>query len=607
MTGPDRFRRSLRLQISWYLIAAPLVVAGFGALSVALGQDANWDLANYHLYTAYAFLNGRIGADLAPAGFQSYFNPLLDLPYYALALNLPAPVAAFVMGCLHGLAPVLVHAIVRRVLPLAGARQSWLLALAGCLGATFLSEVGSSMGDNTTALLVLGALLMAMRAAAAPNSGAIHAMVAGLLVGAASGLKLTNAPFALGLAAALAASAVPGRQRATLFALASVGALAGALLLGGGWWWRMASEFGNPLFPQFNSIFHAPLAAPIGAADPRWGPKGWVEAIAWPFVFTISPKRLGETPLLQLLWPVAYVLVIGFFISRLRTPAQAESPPETGGADPRALSFLMTFVAASYLAWMLVFGIGRYAVAIEVLLPLVIWTFASPASTRPGVRRAAAVLIALSVVASALPLKTWGHSSFASQSFRVPRLPIEQPATATVLYVAQPVAWMTPFLPPEAVYVSLFNFPGSPAYVERAAAIVRRRGGEVWAVLPAAADTTANTVAHFNGLARRYALTADGPACQVVVRVMRASTRYRSYRPRPGGGCEFELPPAQRRDLIAENRGLAAVWARQLAARGMRLDAASCTRQEAFIGDLPQPFQFCRVTQLANRTSKDAP
>src|SRR4030095_718030 len=42
-------------------IAVPLA---FGALAIALGQDANWDLRNYHWYNPYALLTGRFRFDL---------------------------------------------------------------------------------------------------------------------------------------------------------------------------------------------------------------------------------------------------------------------------------------------------------------------------------------------------------------------------------------------------------------------------------------------------------------------------------------------------------------------------------------------------------------
>ena len=47
------------------LLRVELVPLALGVLSLWLGQDFNYDLRNYHLYNAYAFLNGRLGQDLA--------------------------------------------------------------------------------------------------------------------------------------------------------------------------------------------------------------------------------------------------------------------------------------------------------------------------------------------------------------------------------------------------------------------------------------------------------------------------------------------------------------------------------------------------------------
>jgi hypothetical protein len=56
-----------------------------GALYAAhKGQDAAWDLENYHLYNAWSFLHARLTIDLAPVGLQGFFNPLLDVPYFWL-------------------------------------------------------------------------------------------------------------------------------------------------------------------------------------------------------------------------------------------------------------------------------------------------------------------------------------------------------------------------------------------------------------------------------------------------------------------------------------------------------------------------------------------
>lgn len=274
------------------MIAMPLV---FGLMSLRLGQDDNWDLKNYHLYNPFALLNGKIGFDLAPAQWQSYFNPTLDLLYYGLTHALPAPAAGFIMGWLHGLNFVLAAAIARHALPRAGYRLPMLLALAGTLGAGFLTQIGNSMGDNMTSLLVLSAVLMVLsnfdRLALGGWRGAAPSIGAGIVMGLGAGLKLTNATYALALCLALFAlpGAVWPRLRAAF--IFGVGVLAGIAASAGHWYWKMWTVFDNPLFPQCNDRFHGPLAAPIGIGDSGWLPKGLAEKFLWPFIFAIGRNR----------------------------------------------------------------------------------------------------------------------------------------------------------------------------------------------------------------------------------------------------------------------------------------------------------------------------
>jgi hypothetical protein len=75
----------------------------FGLLALFLGQDANWDLRNYHFYNAYAFLNNRYGQDLLPSQTPYFYNPLIDVPFFVLATHVSARFAAFVLGSVQGL------------------------------------------------------------------------------------------------------------------------------------------------------------------------------------------------------------------------------------------------------------------------------------------------------------------------------------------------------------------------------------------------------------------------------------------------------------------------------------------------------------------------
>ncbi|MDP9195674.1 MAG: hypothetical protein M3O22_02725, partial [Pseudomonadota bacterium] len=65
---------------SWSASLLPAFVAAgfplaFGILALVLGQDANWDLKNYHWYNGYAFLWGRWNIDILPSQTPWFYNP----------------------------------------------------------------------------------------------------------------------------------------------------------------------------------------------------------------------------------------------------------------------------------------------------------------------------------------------------------------------------------------------------------------------------------------------------------------------------------------------------------------------------------------------------
>jgi len=217
-TEQSACRATQRTPLALYLnspqataLARVLVPLLFGLYSVFLGADSNWDLTNYHLYNPFAWLNGRLQFDLAPAGMQSYFNPLLDLPFYWMTTHVPPRLTGFAMGALHGLNFVFLLGIAQRLLRDLAAENRYriplLLALAGSITPCFLSQVGNSMGDNATALFVLSGLLVLLQGWDAMKSAGAHAalfpLAGGLLVGMDIGAKPTTACFAVGICIAL--------------------------------------------------------------------------------------------------------------------------------------------------------------------------------------------------------------------------------------------------------------------------------------------------------------------------------------------------------------------------------------------------------------------
>ena len=486
----------------------------YGLLSLWYGQDDNWDLHNYHWYNPFALVNGKIDFDLAPGQWQSYFNPTIDLLYYGLNAALPAPLAGFIMGWLHGLNFALLAAIGRQLLPAEQHRAVLLLALAGCLGPGFLSEVGNTMGDNLTALAVLGALLLLLRRwpSLAEGGRAWGApLLAGFVIGAGTGLKLTNAVYALAMCLALLAVPATFWRRVRLAFVFGVGTLAGIAATAGHWYWRMWHTFGNPFFPQFNDRFLAPLAAPIGIGDTGWIPKGWSEKLLWPFIFTLHPQRTIEIRLVQLVWPLLYVAAIALALRLLRDAIMAQRP-----ADPLAprAGFVLLFFALAYTIWLNLFGLYRYLVPLELLAPLALWLVAQRLMPAQTGRTVAAWALALCAVA-VLPVGSWGHAPWARQVATVQLPPLGDPARSMVFTVHgdPPMGWLVPSFPRGLAFVALGSgFPESPAFAERVGAMLARRDGPAYVMLQAR-DDNARVWAAAAEVLGRYGIVMDTGSC----------------------------------------------------------------------------------------------
>src|SRR3954468_8562647 len=143
------------------LLVCILVPLAFGGLALLLGQDANWDLRNYHWYNPYALLTDRWELDL---GLGSYYNPVVDVPTYLAARLRSAKALSFVLGLVQGLNFVLLLALARVILkPMAEPARTVaaaVTALGGVRGAGAIALVGTTFNDSVLSLFVLGSLLL---------------------------------------------------------------------------------------------------------------------------------------------------------------------------------------------------------------------------------------------------------------------------------------------------------------------------------------------------------------------------------------------------------------------------------------------------------------
>ncbi|WP_315742519.1 MULTISPECIES: glycosyltransferase 87 family protein [unclassified Bradyrhizobium] len=340
----------------------PLVIAAASAAGAIYayfaGEDINWDWQNYHDYAGFALLHGRFDVDVMPGGFQSFLNPLVYVLPYLLRHGLAAPWWGVALGALHGLNLALVCWVTRVMLE-KDARVPALLAavlIAAC-GPMTLSEVGTSFADILTAMPILAGVALIF---VESEQDGRRILLAGLLIGAATGLKLTNATFLIGAGVCLLLAPRP------LVAIVHFGAgsAVGGLATGGAWALKMWHDFGSPLFPFYNVIFRSREAPPVSIIDTRFMPHGLIEALAYPFDWLVGRHPSSEWPFRDPRFAVVVVLLLATIAVgawRRRELLQV-----------RDRQFLL-FFWVSYALWTLVFSIQRYLIPLELLsAPLIV-------------------------------------------------------------------------------------------------------------------------------------------------------------------------------------------------------------------------------------------
>lgn len=575
-----------------------------GLVSVWLGQDDNWDLRNYHWYNAYALLNGRLDLDMAPGQWQSYFNPLIDVPYYLLSTTLPGPLVGFLMGFVHGLNFVLLLAIARQLLGerAGGARLPLLLAAVGVCGAGFLSQLGNTMGDNLTALLVLGALHLVLRGWDDLHNASTRViglmLLSGLAMGVGTGLKLTNAPYAVALCAALLTAPASWRVRVALAAVQGSAVAVGIVIAAGYWWLTMWERFGNPLFPQFNNLFRSPLAQQLGVIDNHHMPQNALEALAWPLVFMAQITRVSEIPLKLAVVPLLYVLALLFVV--LWLAGKARPRPAPSALSPRA-RFLLVFGLIAYLLWMKLFGIYRYLVPLELLAPLMVWLLVERMAAPVCAARIGGWLLAATTLA-VFPFASWGHASWASPNFgaQVPKL--ARPAD-TIVFTAHgdpPMGWLATFFPRDVRVIALAGgFPESPAWLARIESAIAARPGPHYVMLAASRNTTGASLQRKRALVDSLGLTASAAGCERLAWVT-SRVRFKvdvKKVDEPERQCTLASTERVVDEAPTQDRAVMDTAKASLARYGLAIDDGACTTYMATIGTTPSPFRFCPVTR----------
>jgi Glycosyltransferase family 87 len=363
-------------------------------INYLLGKDMAGDTLNYHLYAGFSAVNDRFAQDYFPAGPQSYFNPYIYAPFYFLVnTGLSSLQISSALATAHSVILWLTYELAVAVCPSEDKRRRLMFGLYAVafalINPVLLQEIGSTFADITTGELVLGGWLLLALAVRTPSMTRV--VCAGLLLGTATGFKLTNAIHAISALALviMLPLAVWRRVRHGLAYGISLGL--GFMIVAAPWSYRLEKMFGNPFFPLLNNVFRSPDFTAEPLRHFRFIPATLAEALWRPFAM-IDPVTMvhEEFRAPDPRYAVLLVLTGAFFCRWLwqrRMPSSAQPGSSAGAGSARILTAISCGLAVDWALWLSGSGNSRYflpmaSVTAVVIIALLFRLFATTSKAR---------------------------------------------------------------------------------------------------------------------------------------------------------------------------------------------------------------------------------
>jgi hypothetical protein len=351
----------------WIVVGLPLLF--FYVIRLPF-PDVSFDVLNYHIFHGERALRGPL---LVPGDFfptPAPFNPTPDI-----VTGLYRHLLGYRLGTIvNYLALLWTGAILERILrdwiPSAWLRSAAIFFVLAT--EQLLFQINNYMVD----LLALPLLLESAVLAVGANDRAAlerRIMRLSLLLGFAAAFKLANLIYAVPIVLVyvfnLVAVTSSADRTATLRRLAKM-ALPAAWVFALPLWpftvfiYRLT---GNPVFPLYNGLFKSPYWPQGILFDPRWGPYGVMETLAWPVVMLFRPARLSE-----------YV----FYSGRLSIGFLVAAALVVLARQNRQLRQLALITLVGSVLWSATSGYIRYALFLELTSGILITWVVIQAWTR---------------------------------------------------------------------------------------------------------------------------------------------------------------------------------------------------------------------------------
>ena len=323
--------------------------------------------------------------------------------------------------------------------------------------------------------------------------------MAGIAIGLATGLKLTNSPYAVAALAAILATR-PLRL-AWKRALACGLGLAVGLLATGGWWMvHLAVAYGNPIFPYYNTIFQSPYAKPVNWRDQRWVPDGIIAILSYPLAWATakhplpsSEKDFGDPRWIILLVTAAFRLLVW----RVRSAGAGlgRGWSQSLLADDRVSSpanFLLLYSVFAFLLWLFQFGYSRYLIPLDLVTGVLLWVLLLRLPLSRRFVYSLGFCLSLWAILSASKVPSWGRAPWTSTWFDV-RIEfsgdLEQ---AMILMISgAPLSYLIPSFGHDSRFVRINGaewYMNTGAFQSRAADAINGHSGKLFALTSSAED-----------------------------------------------------------------------------------------------------------------------
>lgn len=325
-------------------------------LHIILGMDSFWDTDNYHYYIGWSAANLKTFVYGALAQYHTYLNPLIDTLNY-LTFSTSSYLGAAFHSFIFASSLFIVYQIYLKMhesLTMQLRVLGFFVTAIGASAAMSVSLFGSFTNEHQIALIVLFAFWLVIQNREKHKFKRLF--VSGFCVGCAIGFKLTSITY---FSALILTATLVEKNHLKAFLYLSLGATVGLLLTDGPYMVMRWREFGNPIFPFANNLFHSPYFSTVWFEFSKFELGKIFYYLSLPFRWLYS-RDFVEGDVNQLRDARFLLGYIGLFLFIFSILIQKYKP---GKKEVQ----LVVFYILIWIFWILLFRIYRYLVVLELL------------------------------------------------------------------------------------------------------------------------------------------------------------------------------------------------------------------------------------------------